>query len=207
MGVFFAPKNAPLSAWGFSSLLKPPIRIFNVCSPKNNRTIKFFAVFLHIWLDEKILRCYAGRNSVFIMADIKKALTEEIRRLAKKEIKAAVEPLAAKIAELKKLVSAQAKEIKASKSPMRKSAEASKAAAAEADREVRLNAAGIKRVRSKLGVSQAVFAKLVGVNALSVSHWELGKSEPRKEFKSRIAALRNVGKRNLAKRLADAGES
>lgn len=102
-GSVFRPKNAPLSAWGFSSLLMPPMRIFNVCSRKNNRIIKFFAVFLHIWLDEKILRCYAGRDSVFIMADIKKALTEEIRRLAKKEIKAAVEPLAAKIAELKKL--------------------------------------------------------------------------------------------------------
>lgn len=58
------------------------------------------------------------------MADIKKVLTDEIRRLAKKEIKTAVEPLAAKITELKKLVSAQAKEIKLLKIQKPKSAKA-----------------------------------------------------------------------------------
>ena len=52
-------------------------------------------------------------------------------------------------------------------------------------------------------MSQSIFAKLVGANILSVSHWELGKTEPRNEFKSRIAALRHIGKRELAKRLSD----
>lgn len=138
------------------------------------------------------------------MADIKKVLTDEIRRLAKKEIKAAVEPLAAKITELKKLVSAQAKEIKLLKIQKPKSIKATEPEVApKSGKSVRLNAAGIKRIRAKLGVPQSVFAKLVGANTLSVCHWEQGKTEPRSEFKSRIAALRHIGKRELAKRLSD----
>lgn len=138
------------------------------------------------------------------MADIKKVLTDEIRRLAKKEIKAAVEPLAVKITELKKLVSAQAKEIKLLKIQKPKPAEPTEPEVApKSGKSVRLNAAGIKRIRARLGVPQSVFAKLVGANTLSVSHWELGKTEPRSEFKSRIAALRRIGKRDLEKRLTE----
>ena len=44
------------------------------------------------------------------MSDIKKALTDEIRRLAKKEIKLAIEPLEAKIALLKKRISELSKQ-------------------------------------------------------------------------------------------------
>lgn len=138
------------------------------------------------------------------MSDIKKILTDEIRRLAKKEIKATVEPLATKITELKKLVSAQAKEIKLLKIQKSKSAKTTKTEETpKLWKSVRLNAVGIKRIRSKLGVSQSVFAKLVGANILSVSHWELGKTEPRSEFKSRIAVLRRIGKRELEKRLSE----
>ena len=138
------------------------------------------------------------------MFDIKKVLTEEIRRLAKKEIKVAVEPLTTKVSALKKLISAQAKEIKLLKSKTPTSAKFSKAEETpKSGRSIRLNAEAIKRVRVKLGVSQSVFAKLVGANILSVSHWELGKTEPRNEFKSRIVALRHLRKRELAKRLSD----
>lgn len=138
------------------------------------------------------------------MADIKKVLTDEIRRLAKKEIKTAVEPLAAKITELKKLVSAQAKEIKLLKIQKPKSAKATEPEVApKSGKSVRLKAAGIKLIRTRLGVPQSVFAKLVGANTLSVCHWELGKTEPRNEFKSRIAALRRIGKRELEKRLTE----
>lgn len=138
------------------------------------------------------------------MSDIKKVLTDEIRRLAKKEIKIAVEPLAAKVATLKKLVSTQAKEIELLKSRVPEPAKVSQVEETpKNDKGVRLNAVGIKRIRAKLNVSQSIFAKLVGANILSVSHWELGKTEPRNEFKSRIAVLRRIGKRELEKRLTE----
>ena len=138
------------------------------------------------------------------MSDIKKVLTDEIRRLAKKEINTAVEPLAAKVATLKKLVSTQAKEIELLKSRVPEPAKVSQVEETpKNDKGVRLNAVGIKRIRAKLNVSQSIFAKLVGANILSVSHWELGKTEPRNEFKSRIAVLRRIGKRELEKRLTE----
>ena len=138
------------------------------------------------------------------MSDIKKVLTDEIRRLAKKEIKTSVEPLAAKVATLKKLVSTQAKEIELLKSRVPEPAKVSQVEETpKNDKGVRLNAVGIKRIRAKLNVSQSIFAKLVGANILSVSHWELGKTEPRNEFKSRIAVLRRIGKRELEKRLTE----
>lgn len=137
------------------------------------------------------------------MADIKQALTEEIRRLAKKEVKSACEPLAAKIAELKKLVSAQSKELKALIGGATKAPKAPKLESlesADGDKSIRLNAKGIRRIREKLDISQMVMAKLVDASHLSVSHWEIGKTEPRLEFKKKIAALRSMSRNDIVKR-------
>lgn len=46
------------------------------------------------------------------MADIKNVLYDEIRRLARKEVKLAVAPLQAKIVELRKTISALSKKVK-----------------------------------------------------------------------------------------------
>ena len=48
------------------------------------------------------------------MADIKNVLFDEIRRLARKEVKAAVAPMQAKISELRKAVAALSRELKVS---------------------------------------------------------------------------------------------
>ena len=58
------------------------------------------------------------------MADIKNVLYEEIRRLARKEVKLAVAPLQAKIVELRKTISALSKKVKCA--PSAPSAEVSK---------------------------------------------------------------------------------
>ena len=134
------------------------------------------------------------------MADIKKAFTEEIRRLAKKEIKTAVSPLVARITALRRIVSAQHKELQSLKAVRpRTEAAASLEASSEKKADIRLNAKGIKRLRMKLGVTQSVFAKLIDANILSVSHWESGKSKPRGIFQQRIASLRKMGKREIVK--------
>lgn len=139
------------------------------------------------------------------MADIKKVLIDEIRRLAKKEVKAEVAPLAAKVAELKKTVSELKKSLKLAKSNT--PAEPKKEASAETNTEksVRLNADKIRKIREKLGLSQKDFATLVDSNNLSVSHWELGKTAPRTATKQKIAKLRTIGKREFVKLCADKG--
>ena len=63
----------------------------------------------------------------------------------------------------------------------------------------RFKAAAIKKLRAKFDMSQAEFAKLVGVSTLTVSCWELGKTSPRAGAKERLAQLRSMGKREIAK--------
>ena len=75
---------------------------------------------------------------------------------------------------------------------------------------LRLNAAGIVRIRTKLKISQSELARLIGVSAHTVSLWEIGKVSPRANAKAAICALRKVGKRELKKMLAlpeDAAEN
>ena len=138
------------------------------------------------------------------MPDIKAVLNEEIRRLAKKEIKAAVLPLVKTIAEQRHAITELKKRIAA----MEKSCAATKPAIEPApaadtgNKKLRLNAAGIVRVRTKLKLTQNEFAKLLGVSLHTVSFWELGKASPRAEAKAAICALRTIGKREIKRRLS-----
>ena len=131
------------------------------------------------------------------MADIKNVLYDEIRRLARKEVKLAVAPLQAKIVELRKTISALSKKVKCA------SADTSKDSDENTDgkksKSFRFKAAAIKKLRAKFDMSQAEFAKLVGVSTLTVSCWELGKTSPRAGAKERLAQLRSMGKREIAK--------
>ena len=142
------------------------------------------------------------------MPDIKAVLSEEIRRLARKEVKAAVLPLNKIISEQRHAIS----ELKKRIAVLEKSCAAGKAAetpaaasSADNDKKLRLNAAGIARIRSKLKLTQSEFAKLIGVSAHSVFVWEKGDVSPRQETKAAICALRTAGKREIKRRLA-AGE-
>ena len=138
------------------------------------------------------------------MPDIKAVLNEEIRRLAKKEVKAAVLPLMKIIAEQRHAIS----ELKKRVAAMEKNGVAEKPAkesAAETcveSKKLRLNAAGIVKLRTKLKLTQSELAKLVGVSLHTVSFWELGKVSPRAKAKAAICALRTIGKRELKRRLA-----
>lgn len=47
----------------------------------------------------------------------------------------------------------------------------------------------IKELRSKMTLSQVVFAQLLGVSFASVNRWETGKHEPTIKIKRKIKAL------------------
>ena len=139
-----------------------------------------------------------------IMPDIKAVLSEEIRRLAKKEIRTALIPLVKTVTEQRHTISELKKRIAVlEKSGItEKAVRESDTAPAEAIKKLRLNAAGIVRVRTKLKLTQNEFAKLLGVSLHTVSFWELGKASPRAEAKAAICALRSAGKREIKRRLA-----
>ena len=137
------------------------------------------------------------------MPDIKQVLNDEIRRLARKEVKQAVLPLLKVIAEQKSTIRELKREIAELKKSAAEEKPAAPAAAAAAADEVkhRLNAAGIIRIRTKMKLTQSEFGKLLGVSIHTVSMWELGKVSPRPNMKKMICQLRGIGKRELKKRL------
>ena len=143
------------------------------------------------------------------MSDLKQVLSDEIRRLARKEIKQAIQPLQAnivalrrQISELKKLYSEASRKAEILQ---KKTAEVSGIEFVEEEPKLRLNAAGIVRIRTKLKLTQSEFAKLLDVSMHTVSSWEKGKSYPRAGVKAKICSLRTTGKREIKARLAADG--
>jgi DNA-binding transcriptional regulator YiaG len=129
------------------------------------------------------------------------ALKDEIRRLARKEIKAqtgktarAVAQYRREIAKLKRQLREQEKKIKLLAAQNVKGLD--KPEKAESlNGSVRFSARSAKAQRSRTGLSAADYARLVGVSALTVYNWEHGKTRPRKEQLASLVALRGISKR------------
>jgi DNA-binding transcriptional regulator YiaG len=139
------------------------------------------------------------------MPNIAGVLKEEIRRLAKKEIKAqvgstrqAVARYRSDIAKLKRQLGQQEREIKLlKKQPGQPQAEE------EPLESVRFSARSVKAQRSRLGLSAADYGKLVGVSGLTIYNWEQEKARPRKAQLTALVAVRGIGKREALKKLAE----
>ena len=141
------------------------------------------------------------------MTTLADALKDEIRRLARKEIKAqtrstaqAVARYRGEIAKLKRQLREQEKKIAFLEAQERKRL-GQPGAAEDATGGARFSARSVKAQRKKTGLSAADYAKLVGVSGLTIYNWELGKSRPRKEPLASLVALRGVGKREARARL------
>jgi DNA-binding transcriptional regulator YiaG len=142
------------------------------------------------------------------------ALKDEIRRLARKEIKAqtgrtakAVAQYRREIARLKRQHRDHEKKLLALAAQTRKGSTAPAAAADELNSENRFSARSVRAQRRRTGLSAADYAKLVGVSPLTIYNWEHNKSRPRSGQFNSLVALRGLGKREaLAKlELASAG--
>ena len=141
------------------------------------------------------------------MANLADALKEEIRRLARKEIKAetgatkqAVAQYRKEIASLKRQVRGQEKKIAFLENQERKRFEEPQTDE-EAVEGARFSARSVAAQRKRLGLSAADYAKLVGVSHLTIYNWENGKNRPRKEQLASLVAVRGIGKREALKRL------
>ena len=139
------------------------------------------------------------------MPNIAGVLKEEIRRLAKKEIKAhvgstrqAVAKYRSDIAKLKRQLGQQEREIK-----LLKKQQGQPQAEEEPLESVRFSARSVKAQRQRLGLSAADYGKLVGVSGLTIYNWEHEKSRPRKAQLAALVAVRGIGKREALTRLAE----
>ena len=152
------------------------------------------------------------------MPNITTLLNDEIRRLARKEIKSQAEPgdKAAgrhkkELAELKKRVNELEKRIhfltRHDKKQSTKPAKPAKAVRAKpttgADGEAlpRFSPKWVKKHRDKLGMSAADYGLLAGVSGLTIYNWEKGNSNPRTKQLMAWSDIRTLGKREAQKKL------
>jgi len=134
------------------------------------------------------------------MPDFKQTFQEEVRRLARKELKALDE----KINEQKKTINALQKRVneleKKQAAAVAKPAAAEKApeaAPVQEGRKVRFSPKSLVKFRKKFALSQKALAILLGVTPFTVSHWEIGKNRPRTVQIEAFNALVKLGKRKL----------
>ncbi|HLA83551.1 MAG TPA: helix-turn-helix domain-containing protein [Thermoguttaceae bacterium] len=142
------------------------------------------------------------------MPNVAAVLKEEIRRLAKKEVKAmvggtkqAVARYRGDIVQLKKMLDQQEREIKRLQKQVEQQGQVP--VDEESSEDVRFSARSVKAQRARLGLSAADYGKLVGVSPLTIYHWEKGESRPRKAQLDALVAVRGIGKREALAKLAD----
>lgn len=138
------------------------------------------------------------------MTSLANLLKAEITRLARKEVRALVEPLRKanarhrhELAGLRRQLAEQQRLIAA----LKRSTGKAPAASSDPETTARFSAKGLKSLRARLGLSAADFGKLIGVSGQSVFHWESGKTIPRASQKTAIAGVRSLGKRAARDRL------
>lgn len=137
------------------------------------------------------------------MSNLAGALKDEIRRVARVEIRK-------ELAASRKATASYKREIAALKRELR---EQSRVVAAIGKNRgvassvrntgpaVRFSPSWVKSHREKLELSAHDYAKLVGVSGLTIYNWEKGKSRPRAKQLEAWANVRDLGKREAWERL------
>jgi DNA-binding transcriptional regulator YiaG len=143
------------------------------------------------------------------MPNLGVVLKEEIRRLARKEIKpeiTAMRKLVAKqrreIAGLKRDLTAQVRRV----ASLERATKTTAPAAPEGEvAEMRFSPKWLRSHRAKLEISAADYAALVGVSMLTIYNWEKGKTKPRAQQLGAWGAVRGLTKREAWERLEKMG--
>ena len=131
-------------------------------------------------------------------------LKAEIDRLAAKQAKVqigtaqkAVAKCRREVAQLRQLLHQREREIRALR----------KAGPVQSDDDplagVRFSSRSVRSQRQRLSLSAADYGKLIGVTALAVHNWEQGRSRPRKAQLAALVAVRNIGRDEALRRLAE----
>lgn len=143
------------------------------------------------------------------MPNLAAALSDEIRRLSRKEVRVACGPLQDQLRELKKTVRQQRDAIARlekqighlktlSAKPSAKVLEAPDVSGAV---QIRVSATSIKKHRKRLKLSQGELGQLLNVSTNTIVRWEAGTSKPREAYRAGLAQLRTMGIREIRKLL------
>ncbi len=134
-------------------------------------------------------------------------LKSEISRVARKEVRAKVESLKKASSAYRSDIAALKRRVADLERLLKKLGKGS--AKNEADEApgdggavVRFSAKGLAAQRKRLGLSAAEMGTLLGCSGQSVYKWEQGTTRPRTSQLQAIAALRKMGKKEAAAKLA-----
>lgn len=145
------------------------------------------------------------------MPNYNRVFQEEVRRLARKEFKQTAVKLMKEVAALKRTITDQKRRIATLE---RDNKRLVRHMAARREMEIkperteieraRITSAQVRRVRQRLGLTQAQFAKLLGVSGQAVYQWESKEGRLRLRSGPRAAFIeaRKLGAREARRRLA-----
>jgi DNA-binding transcriptional regulator YiaG len=145
---------------------------------------------------------------MIFMPNIANALKAEIARVARKEVRAATEPLKKAAVQQRQVVAALRKKMAELEKNSRRTARGSpskapaSAVGGEGPRR-RFSPARLAKHRAKLGLSAADYGRLAGVSGQTIYKWEQGAARPRAAQLQALASVRSVGKREASSRLAE----
>ena len=140
------------------------------------------------------------------MPDFKATFQEEVRRLVRKEVKAANETIASQkktINELTKRIAALEKKQAVAVPVAPKADKPADAVTPAKSGKARFSPKTLLAFRKKYALSQKVLGALLGVTVGSVVNWETGKCRPKANQIAAISALAKLGKRKVAALLAE----
>ena len=140
------------------------------------------------------------------MPNIGSVLKSEISRVSRKEVRGETQALKKSISQYRTQIADLKRRMQALEQQVKRLGKVTvKAGAPQAEAEpqtkIRFSAKSLIAQRRRLGLSAAALARLLGVSALSVYKWESGNTRPRAKQIEAIAALRGMGKRDVAQRL------
>jgi DNA-binding transcriptional regulator YiaG len=137
------------------------------------------------------------------------ALKDEIRRLARKEIRTGTAKHARAIAQYRREIAGLKREQKEQdKKISRLSKQNGQSARSggggdELNESLRFSSRSVRAQRRRTGLAAAEYAKLVGVSPLTIYNWEQGKSRPRQGQFTRLVALRGLSKLQAHAKIAE----
>jgi DNA-binding transcriptional regulator YiaG len=134
------------------------------------------------------------------MPNIAVVIRAEIERMVSREVRKAT--AASELAQLRRRVAELEKALAAVKKEASGNGRAKPAG--RRGRQFKATPQTLRKIRARLGVTQAELAKLVGVSGNAAWQWEAGRAAPRGRKVKAIQELTKIGKREVRRRLAEA---
>ena len=140
------------------------------------------------------------------MPNLAGVIKSEIRRLARREIRAELAQMKKASAQYRRDIAALKRQIHDQGRQLSALARTSRREAAAARhngdaRSTRFSAKWLKAHREKLGLSAADYAALVGVSGQTIYNWETGQTRPQPQQLQALGSVRRLGKREAWKQL------